>query len=197
MPRVVAVVLTGGRSRRMGQDKAWVEVGGRPCVERVWAACAEACDTVEFQGALAGLAAAFPGTPVWPDPAPGSGPLAGLRAALERRPGQGVLLVACDMPFVSATLLRGVAAALPGADWAAPAHAERLHPLSGAYAPAVLPVVQALLAAGRRSMHALLEEQSLTGRQVSPSPAWGDAERLLLNLNSPEDVARARGLAGG
>ena len=194
---MVAVILSGGQSRRMGTPKAWVDIGGRPCIGRVLDACRAAPLGVEFQGTLAGLAEAFPGVPVWPDADPGQGPLAALAAAFARRPGRSVFLLACDLPFVSPDLLRGVAAALDGADWAVPAHGGQLHPLCAAYAPSALPLVAALLGQGRRDMHALLRHPALSGRRVEPTPAWGAPDTLLMNVNTPEDLAAARRLAGG
>jgi molybdopterin-guanine dinucleotide biosynthesis protein A len=193
---LVAVILTGGASRRLGQPKAWVRVGGEPCVARVWAACRTLDVAVEFQGELPGLAEGFPGTPVWPDPRPGLGPLAALVAALQRRPDRPVLLVACDLPFVSPSLLRGVAASLAGVDWAVPVHEGRCHPLCGAYSPRVLATAQALLAQDRRQMRALLEHPALTGLRLEVRPEWGPPDRLLLNVNTAEDLARARYLLG-
>jgi len=190
-----AVILTGGGSRRMGVDKAWLDIGGRPCLQRVWETCLAVAGEVEFQGRLSGLEERFPGVPVWPDADPGGGPLAALAAALDR--GGALLLVAGDLPFLTPELLRATAAALGGgADWAAPSHQGRLHPLCAAYAPAVGPVAAALLASGRRDMQALLRYPDLRGAPLPPAPEWGDPERLLMNVNTPQDLERARLLAG-
>jgi molybdopterin-guanine dinucleotide biosynthesis protein A len=190
---VRAVILTGGASRRMGRPKAWLEIGGRSLLARVRAACLEAGFRVEFQGDLPGVPEAFPGDPVHADPRPGEGPLASLASALGR--SGPLLLLACDLPFLSPPLLRDLAAELAGADWAAPAAGEQAHPLCAAYGPAVLAPARELLRAGRRDMHSLLAHPGLRGRLLAPRPAWGDPERLLLNVNTPEDLERARRLA--
>lgn len=193
---MIAVVLTGGGSLRMGRPKAWLDVGGRSCIARVREACLDGGFAVEFQGALDGVREAFPGHPLHPDPEPGQGPLAGLAAALSRHPGAPLLLLACDMPFLSAALLRGLAEELAEADWAAPAAGGRTHPLCAAYGPAVAAPARALLEAGRRDMQALLARPELRGCAVPPAPAWGDPDVLLLNVNTPADLERARRLAG-
>lgn len=194
---MIAVILTGGASRRMGQPKAWLEVGGRSCIARVRDACLEAGFGVEFQGALPGVREAFPADRLHPDPEPGGGPLAALVAALSRHPGAPVLLLACDMPFLSVSLLQGVAGAVAAADWVVPTAGDRFHPLCAAYAPAVLPPARALVAAGHRDMQALLRSPGLRGRAVAPDPAWGDPDVLLLNVNTPADLERARRLTPG
>ncbi len=192
-----AVILAGGASRRMGRPKAWLEIGGRSCVRRVWDACHAAGLTVEFQGDLPGLHAAFGSSAIHPDADPGQGPLAALAAALGRQPGQDVLLLACDLPFLTAPLLLGVAAGLRDADWCVPEDAAGLHPLCAAYGPAVLPAAQAALLAGRRDMHALLDAPGLRTRRLGLQAAWGDPARLLCNVNTAADLERARDLERG
>jgi molybdopterin-guanine dinucleotide biosynthesis protein A len=193
----LAVILAGGQSRRMGQHKAWLEVGGQPLIRRVWSACRAVPLPVCFQGEVPGLAAAFPDVPAWRDPVPGGGPLTALAEALARADGQVVLLLACDLPFLTPALLRGVLAALGEGDWAVPVAGGRDHPLCAAYAPSVLPRARALLAAGRRSLRDLLAAEDLHGRRLPLEPAWGDPESLLCNVNTPEDLAAARRRAAG
>ena len=193
---MIAVILTGGSSRRMGQPKAWLDIGGRSCIMRVRDACVDAGFAVEFQGDLPGVQEAFPANTLHPDPEAGQGPLAALATALSRNSGLPVFLVACDMPFLSGALLRGVAAALQGVDWAAPTAGGRMHPLCAAFGPAVLGPAQALLATGRRDMQAVLTHPELCGRSVPPESAWGDPDLLLMNVNTPDELAVARRLAG-
>ena len=172
-----------------------MDVRGRPCIAAVVAACRPVVSRLVFQGDDPALHRAFPDLSVWADPDPGQGPLGALVAALQRVGGEPVLLLACDLPFVTAALLQGVAAALEGYDWAVPVHAGRSHPLCAAYSPAVLPVADALLRQGRRSMHSLLESPGLSGCRIVPDPTWGDPDRLFFNLNTPEDLAQATRLA--
>lgn len=97
---MLGVVLAGGKSRRMGREKALVEVAGRPMVEWVMAALEEVCERVVVSGQVGdrpGLA----------DPPGPGGPLAGLRAGLSL--GGDLLLVAVDQPWVRAATLRCLA----------------------------------------------------------------------------------------
>lgn len=124
-------------------------------------------------GALAGralVAAASPVLCVGPDPGLGldtveddhRGPLAALAAGMRRLAEVGfdgpVLLVACDMPFLTADLLTLVARELGSAQASVPLSGDRLQPLAACYAASVLPVADRLVAAGRLSMRSLLEE---------------------------------------
>ena len=107
----VGVILAGGRSMRMGIDKALVPVGGRPMVEWIAAALQVVVDEVVIVGRGESLA----GIPAIPDLRPGPrGPLAGLVSALHHTAGRSVLLVAVDQPLVQHATLQGLADLLDG-----------------------------------------------------------------------------------
>ncbi len=102
----------------------------------------------------------FPGFRVVPDEEQGLGPLAGIRTALEAADGASVIVVAWDMPYVEAPLLRGMRALCDiGADAVVPEHGagQVLEPLCACYAASALPVVRELLANGERRASALIE----------------------------------------
>jgi molybdopterin-guanine dinucleotide biosynthesis protein A len=116
-----AIVLCGGRSERMGRDKASLDFGGEPLLARVVRRVREVADDVvlvarEGQELPAGFEAAR-------DPAEGLGPLAGIAVGLAAVRGARALVVACDMPLVQAALARrlfelsgGVDACVPVVD---------------------------------------------------------------------------------
>lgn len=181
------LLLTGGTSRRMGEDKARSAVGGVP------------------MGALAGralMAAASPVLCVGPDPGlgletvedDGRGPLAALAAGIRRLAGTGfggpVLLVACDMPFLTPDLLTLVAGALGSAQAAVPVAGGRLQPLAACYAASVLPVAERLIASGRLSMQSLLNEIEVNSvDQQTWSRLAGP--KALTDVDTPADLRAA------
>ena len=107
MSHPAGVVLTGGRSRRMGTDKAFVAVDGRPMAIAVADALWEAgCQPVECQGGdLAGLASI--GLDGFADEQPDGGPVAAVRTASSRHGGP-IVVAACDLPFLDATTVSAV-----------------------------------------------------------------------------------------
>lgn len=116
-----AVVLAGGRSTRLGRDKAAVEVGGVPLLDRVLRAVGPVSARVVVAGPHRRLTPGTPapGTgagPVWcrEDP-PGGGPVAGVAAALRQVRAERVYVLAVDLPFLTADALRALAAAGPSA----------------------------------------------------------------------------------
>lgn len=117
------VVLTGGGSRRMGTDKAFVVVDGRPMAIAVADALWEAgCHPVECQGGdLAGLASL--GLDGFADERPDAGPVDAIRTASARHGGP-IVAVACDLPHLDAATVTAVVEAGSRADRLAVASAD-------------------------------------------------------------------------
>lgn len=188
----LGALLAGGGSRRMGAPKEGVELGGRPLA--AWAAralAAAARPTVQIGGRP------IPGLdwPTWPDVFPDGGPAAGIATALRGAGGGSVLVVAVDLPFITAGLLRAAADAVAaGATAAVPRRAGRWHPLAGAWSPAALGPLDERLRRGRRDLQSLLDRLPAHAIEGHELERHGDPDRLLLNVNTPEDLRRAREL---
>ena len=99
-------IIAGGQSRRMGRDKAFVELGGQTLIERVIQRSAELgqAETILITNKPADYA--HLGLPMFRDALPDKGSLGGIYTALLRAQSPAVLVLACDMPFVNADLLR-------------------------------------------------------------------------------------------
>jgi molybdenum cofactor guanylyltransferase len=187
---VLAAVLAGGGSTRFGRPKATAPLGGRALIEFPLAALAETgLETVVV--AKPGTPLPPLGVPVWLEPAEPAHPLAGITTALARSGGRPVLACACDLPFVSAALLKRLAEGPH--PLVVPKEGGRLHPLLARYAPSLLePLTEAL--AARRSMHDTIEELDPVIVSERDLAQFGDPARLLFNVNTPEDLARAEGM---
>lgn len=123
------------------------------------------------------------------------GPLAGVERAARHARRLGAtrwLVVPCDMPFLTAAFLERLAAAFPDAPAAAPCSADgRVSGVCAAYGPAVQPALSNFLGSGRRRVQDFL---ALVGAARFAFPAYADlpaADRLLCNLNTPEDYQQA------
>ena len=130
--------------------------------------------------------------PLVTDRIDGAGPLAGLEAALVAAADRPVLLLGVDLPFVTAARSRSCWARLDGADAVVPAPEQMPQPLCAAYAPSCLPAVQARLAAGERRMTSFWPDVSVRRLASSDFGPFGDPRDLFRNLNTPEDLHRAR-----
>jgi molybdopterin-guanine dinucleotide biosynthesis protein A len=126
-------VLVGGRSSRMGRDKATLPLAGGTLAGSIAARVAEAALTVTLVGSPQLYGAL--GYRVIPDLIPGSGPLGAVYTALQDTAADWNLIVACDMPDVTVALFEDLFAVAErsGADCVAPGRADSLHPLCAVY----------------------------------------------------------------
>jgi molybdopterin-guanine dinucleotide biosynthesis protein A len=187
---VVGVVLAGGRGRRIGGDKAIVELEGRPLALYPLEALHEVCDDVAVVAKrdtllppLAGLA------DLWIEPDEPRHPLTGVAHALEAAAGRAVLVVAVDLPLMDAATLRAIAQTDPGGAGAVvPRVHGRLQPLCALY----LPVALAGLSGFDPTARATDVVASLGVREVEPTDPTA-----FYNVNRPEDLLQASVLVKG
>jgi molybdopterin-guanine dinucleotide biosynthesis protein A len=180
--RVVGAILAGGASRRMGRDKALLEVGGIAMARRVADALTDAgCASVYAVGGdTVGLGAI--GVRVVADRWPGEGPLGGILTALDVATAP-TLVVACDLPWLTASTLQAVIAAAvasPDADVVA-ASTDRLEPLCALWLPRARDALHDAFDAGERAVH-----RAMDGLRVATCRVDAAAVR---NVNAPGDLA--------
>ena len=190
------MVLAGGRSARMGQDKVALLLGDEPLLRRAVRRLQRALAEVIVAGP-AELGALVPGMRVVEDTQPGQGPLAGVGSALRAVATPWVFVVACDMPFVAPELVRAMvdlALAPPEVDAVVLRTARGTEQLHAMYSKSCLPALEAQLAAGDLAFHHLLG--SIRVREMP----WTDAAHYdpdglsAFNANTPDDWARAQAL---
>ncbi len=192
----VGVVLAGGRSRRMGRDKALLDLGGETLAARAVRLVAGACPEVAIAAAGREL---VPGIAPLAD-GPGQGPAAGILGAALAYPGHPLLVVACDLPALPPELLASLARPIPGddSDWRLPRWSEGVEPLCALYRPGILALLAEQVARGEMALHAL-ETSGARIRyleEVDLRP-FGDPAELFRNLNRPEDLDRWEREASG
>ena len=181
--RRAGYVLVGGRSSRMGRDKALLPYRGDALARRVAAEVRAAAGSVALVGSPSrhgGL-----GCGVVPDVFPGDGPLGGILTALQNTTATWNLLVACDMPRVSAVFLDQLCEAAESWDVDALLPAgpgRRLEPLCAVYHRRSR---QALYAAFLRGVRKITD--ALEGLRVAAYLVPEDSS--LVNINTPEDWA--------
>lgn len=184
-----AAILAGGQSRRMGTDKALVEVAGRPLLQHV-------IDRVGPLGIPIRLISHHPnhaafGLPMTPDLRPGVGPLGGLYTALTAAGAGWVLVLACDMPTLNSGLLAHlltVAQATPGAQAVVPRWDGRAQPLHAAYHVSALPHITAQLDSGTLAMGALLDQLTVRWVDDAEIARFDPTGASFANLNTLADV---------
>ena len=185
---LTGIVLAGGASRRMGQDKAFLALGDQLLIEVVIQRMAQVCrevlvvagDTQPYVGL---------GVPVVDDRFRGVGVLGGLHAGLEAAAHELTLAVGCDMPFLNSDLIQAFADWAEGFDVAVLRHedGEQVEPLHGAYRRTCLPAIEAAIRAGRRRIISFFPHVRV--RCVSPADVTpiDPGLRSFRNVNTPEE----------
>jgi len=187
-------ILVGGRGSRLGVAKPRALVGGVPLLERVLRAVRAATREVFLVGAWEGDLAC-PGLAVFPDEVPNAGPIGGLYTAVRHCSASACLVLAADMPFVSPALLQYLASKQDEAAAIVPRTVHGAHPLHAVYSAALAPRLSQFIAQGGRALHRFLETVSVRYVEADEIARFGDSEVILMNVNTPEELARAQAIA--
>jgi len=185
-PRILGAVLAGGASSRFGSPKWRATLGGTPmgtravlaltpCVERVFALSGDPD-------------VALLGVEVCDDLGPERGPLAGIRTAVvhaDRSGADAVVVLACDLPLVSAALVACIADAWGGEDVVAPLGPRGPEPLCALWSAHALPRIEGAVRAGERSPRRLLAALRHALVPLSVAQAAAGCATPFLNVNTP------------
>jgi len=188
VPGVTGVILVGGKSRRMGQDKALLALGGRTLFDITLDAFREALGTVILIGDRPERFTAQ-GLPVYPDIYPGSA-LGGLYTGLVRVETSHVFVSSCDLPYPCAGLIRHLTELSPGNDVVVVETGAGYEPLFAVYSQACREPIRRQIERENYCVYDFYPE--VTTRIVTPAEIvhLGDPERIFLNLNTPEEYRR-------
>lgn len=193
-------ILAGGHASRFGGGPKGLErVGGERILDRLLAVIHEA--TGELPLLVAGHVGAkrwHPPLTVVPDVMPDCGSLGGIYTALVSGEGP-VLVVAWDMPFLTADLLRALIEGAQSYDAFLPASDGRrgVEPLCAVYGPACRDIIRQSLEEEDYRVTGFLDRVNMGTLPKERVAQLGDLTTLFFNVNTPDDLARAQELAGG
>jgi molybdopterin-guanine dinucleotide biosynthesis protein A len=148
---ITGVILVGGKSRRMGRDKAFLQIAGKPLFERVLETFRESFDRLLLVGDRAERFSGC-GLPVLPDIYPGSA-LGGLYTALSHAETEYIFVSSCDLPFPNREILLFLCSLREGFDAVVPNPAHGFEPLFALYAKSCLEPIRGLLESGNRCVY--------------------------------------------
>jgi molybdopterin-guanine dinucleotide biosynthesis protein A len=179
--------MAGGSGSRIGGAKALLALRGRPLISYPLAAFAdagiEAVVVAKSDSRLPPLE-----VPVWHEPDEPRHPLRGIVTALERADGRPLVVCGCDMPFVTAQLLSHLSEREE--PLVVPRAGDRLHPLIARYGPTLLGALRQALQQPQ-AMHEVITKLEPAILDEDELREFGNPERLLFNVNTREDLARA------
>ena len=193
---VTAIILAGGRATRLGGvNKALLEVGGRTIIDRVVDSLRPVAGQIILVGHLS-ESAHLPGVEVLQDAVPGAGTLTALHTGMTAARHQVCVAVGCDMPFLNSALLEKLAGLSEGYDLAVPRIGPHLEALHAAYRLTCIPTIE--IAIRERQLKIIDFYKRVNTREVPESylRTLDPDLRSFLNVNTAEDLARARDLAG-
>ena len=187
---ITGVILAGGSSRRMGHNKALLELDGRPLIAIIAERLRQVADEIVIAANDCDAYRAY-GDRCAPDHYSGMGTLAGIHAGLSAARHDLAFVVGCDMPFVNPTVIAWLMEHATGYDVTILQHADGIEPLHAAYRKSCLGPIAEALEAGKRRAYAFHEQVRV--RYVSPAEiAHLDPElRSFRNLNTPEEWREA------
>jgi molybdenum cofactor guanylyltransferase len=188
--RLTGAVMAGGKSTRLGRDKALLEIGGRTLLARTVVTLREVADEVLVIGPSEREAHAE-GARVVPDAYPDTGPLGGIATALEAAAFPRVIVVACDMPFLNAKLLAFLCDFDPGADAIIPRVDGATQQLHAVYSRNCLPIMREELAGKNYRIGVLIARLNVHYVEETEIRAHDPELRAFTNINTPDDLAEA------
>lgn len=186
-PAMTGLILAGGASTRMRQDKVLLSLHGRRLVDHAVDVLTPLCERL----LVAARGRWIPGLYVeGVDDAPGEGPLAAIVGGLRAAATPLVAVLAADMPFSNGDVLQRLAALWDGEAAVVPEAGGRIQPLHAVYATAAAPTFETMLASGERSVTAALAAAAAKIAGPAQHDPQGTAGEFWANINSPEDLAR-------
>lgn len=191
--KAAAIILAGGKSSRMGTNKALLKINEKTNIERIVEQLKLLFDnlilvtndvkTYEFLDVQ-----------MVPDQYPGMGPLAGVHAGLNVSNYDVNLVVACDMPFISSELAEALLANASNYDAVIPVINGKQHPLFAVYQKQVAKMVEERIQSGQLRMKHLLDDLNVlyvTEKELATySPIT--LEKVFFNMNHPEEYVEAK-----
>ena len=188
---LTAFVLAGGRSTRMGTDKAFLEIGG----ETLLARAIRTLEAVASDVRIVGSADKFGGDrPVVEDIYRGCGPLGGIHAALSTSPTEMNLMLAVDLPFIDAQFLNFMIGRARACDAivTVPRSGGRFQPLCAVYRKSFAVVAEEALRVGQNKIDSLFPSITTLVVEQSELEAEGFSPEIFRNLNTSADWEQAR-----
>ena len=195
--RVTGIILAGGKSSRLGRDKAWEDVGGQRIIDRVIGALQSSCDEVliigdrpERQNELS-----LPKCIQYrSDELKGRGSIGGLYTGLKASDTLWSLVVACDMPFISRELIRFMLSIISKnrCDAIVPVINGRYQPTHALYNSTCIPFIEKNISSGNFRMDSYFDEIYLEEISEDVINSIKGAELSFFNVNTEDDLFTAR-----
>lgn len=193
IPNISAVVLAGGKSRRMGKDKRTLEWGGTTFLDKVCFTLGELFDEILLVTAIEDYPCGHLPVRLVTDAIPHKGSLGGMFTGIKEASYSFVFVVACDMPFLNPVVISRLCA-LPENDVVMPKLSTGFQPLHARYSKRCSLIMEKMIHEGNLRIQSLIQDPSLFV-QIVEEPLFADIDPhgySFLNINTPADYELAR-----
>jgi len=187
---MTGIVLSGGENKRMGKDKAFLKIAGKPMIEHVLQALQSVVDRIIIVTNSPQAYASYDALVVT-DASAKRGPLTGIYTGLLHSTDEYNIVVACDMPFLNSSLLSYMAGLAGDYDVVVPKVGEYIEPLHGIYRKQLLPVIEKRIQCDARQIRGVFSEARVRYVTESEIDRFDPERRSFKNLNTPEEYKEA------
>jgi molybdopterin-guanine dinucleotide biosynthesis protein A len=186
--QLTGIILSGGKSSRMGKEKGLVDFQGKPLISHAILALKPLVDNI-ILGANHQLNnyKKF-GYTIVEDEVKNIGPLGGVLSCLQHSDTKNNIILSCDMPFVSTDLLNYLIKQKQDYDVVVPIHdTNKIEPLCGIYSKSIIPVMEDAVKEGNYKLRDIFKKVRFATVEIGPSLPFY-SRRLFYNINKPEDI---------
>jgi molybdopterin-guanine dinucleotide biosynthesis protein A len=193
------IILAGGKGRRLGREKAWVELGGSSLLQRAVSSLESLYSEIIIvkapEGELPPVSAGV-NLKVVQDSVGGKGPLAGILAGLMASKWRYNLTVACDMPLLNKDLVKYMVTLAKDIDAVVPRMGQHFEPLQAVYSRDCILEIERLLAQDKLKVDGLFNRVRTRFVESAEIERFDPAHLSFMNINTPADLKKAEGLLG-
>ena len=188
---ITGVILVGGKSKRMGRDKAFLEIGGKTLFEKVLEAFSENFSRIILIGDRGDRFANFK-MPIYADLFPGSS-LGGLYTGLYYAETDYIFVSSCDLPYPSSRVIRHVSLLTGGCDAVVPKLSHGYEPLFAAYAKSCLSPIKRMLEERNYCVYDLYPMINVKDVTEEELESVVESPYSFINLNTPAEYEAVKG----
>lgn len=191
---MASIVLAGGRSTRLGQDKVSLVIGGEGLLQRTISHLKQLNQEIILVLAQGQSLPEFDNSTdvrLAMDVELGNGPLVGVYSGLKASNDDYNIVVACDMPFLNIELLRYMIGLVPGFDIVIPRVGDKVEPLHAVYSRSCLDIIEGMISEGNLKVSNLLELVKVRYVEGDELDKFDPDHQSWFNINMPADLKKA------
>ena len=183
---MTAIILAGGKSQRMGSNKAFLKYGNTTFIEHQVMMLSKIFDEIILSANDANAYTSLK-LPIVSDIMPGKGPLSGICAGLKRAASSHAFVIACDMPFVDEKLIHYLRSQINGYDVVVPKSSRGLEPMHAFYSKNCIQPMYRCLEEGRLRVVDFFPEVKVKIVDEKEFAGLDASIKSLINLNTPDE----------